>query len=162
MIPIEQKVPSGIGYFFLFLNATDELEKKQEIRGIDWKKSRGRSGRTREKVGNQGHRLKEKPGKERTNRRKSQKSWASISKAEESRTKTHYLTESSKSPASIARSNKQWAGTCLYQEECKLLLINCGAVIRLWANSEADCEYPLDYKNVILIHQNPYNYVMRL
>ena len=41
------------------------------------------------------------------------------------------LTESSKSPASIAKSNKQWVGTCLYQEECKLLLINCGAVIRL-------------------------------
>ena len=41
------------------------------------------------------------------------------------------LTKSSKSPASIAKSNKQWVGTCLYQEECKLLLINCGAVIRL-------------------------------
>ena len=40
------------------------------------------------------------------------------------------LTESSKSPASIAKSNKQWVGTCLYQEECKLLLINC--------------EYPID------------------
>ena len=34
----------------------------------------------------------------------------------------------------------------MYQEECKLLLINCGAVIRLWASSEADCEYPLDAK----------------
>ena len=42
---------------------------------------------------------------------------------------TAYLTESSKSPASIAQSNKQWVGTCL---------------IRLWASSEADCEYPLD------------------
>ena len=42
----------------------------------------------------------------------------------------HGLTKSSKSPASIAKSNKQWVGTCLYQEECKLLLINCGAVIR--------------------------------
>ena len=41
------------------------------------------------------------------------------------------LTESRKSPASIAKSNKQWVGTCLYQEECKLLLINCEAVIRL-------------------------------
>ena len=41
------------------------------------------------------------------------------------------LTELSKSPDSIAKSNKQWVGTCLYQEECKLLLINCGAVIRL-------------------------------
>ena len=41
------------------------------------------------------------------------------------------LTESSKSPASIAKSNKQWVGTCLYQEECKLLLISCGAVIQL-------------------------------
>ena len=41
------------------------------------------------------------------------------------------LTESSKSPASIAKSNKQWVGTCLYQEECKLLLINCEAVIQL-------------------------------
>ena len=42
-----------------------------------------------------------------------------------------FLTESSKSPASIAKSNKQWVGTCLYQEECKLLLISCGAAIRL-------------------------------
>ena len=42
-----------------------------------------------------------------------------------------FLTESSKSPASIVKSNKQWVGTCLYQEECKLRLINCGAVIRL-------------------------------
>ena len=45
--------------------------------------------------------------------------------------KKESITESSKSPASIAKSNKQWVGTCLYQEECKLLLINCGAVIRL-------------------------------
>ena len=36
---------------------------------------------------------------------------------------TAYLTESSKSPASIARSNKQWVGTCLYQEWCKPLLL---------------------------------------
>ena len=42
-----------------------------------------------------------------------------------------YLTESSKSPASIAKSNKQWVGTCLYQEGYKPLLINCEAVIRL-------------------------------
>ena len=42
-----------------------------------------------------------------------------------------HLSEPSKSPASIAKSNKQWVGTCLYQEECKLLLINCEAVIRL-------------------------------
>ena len=41
-----------------------------------------------------------------------------------------FLTESSKSPALIVKSNKQWVGTCLYQKECKLLLINCGAVIR--------------------------------
>ena len=40
-----------------------------------------------------------------------------------------YLTKSSKSPASIVKSNKQRVGTCLYQEECKLLLINCEAVI---------------------------------
>ena len=37
------------------------------------------------------------------------------------------LTESSKSPASIAQSNKQWVGTCLYQEWCKPLLISCKA-----------------------------------
>ena len=37
------------------------------------------------------------------------------------------LTESSKSPASIAQSNKQWVGTCLYQEWCKPLLISCEA-----------------------------------
>ena len=36
-----------------------------------------------------------------------------------------FLTESSKSPASIAKSNKQWVGTCLYQEGYKHLLINC-------------------------------------
>ena len=41
-----------------------------------------------------------------------------------------YLIESSKSPAVVAKSNKQWGGTCLYQDECKFLLINCGAVIR--------------------------------
>ncbi len=43
----------------------------------------------------------------------------------------YILTKSSKSPASIAKSNKQWVGTCLYQEACKRLLINCGAVIWL-------------------------------
>ena len=42
-----------------------------------------------------------------------------------------YLTESSKSPASIAQSNKQWVGTCLYQEWYKPLLISCEAAIRL-------------------------------
>ena len=40
------------------------------------------------------------------------------------------LTESSKSPASIAKSNKQWVGTCLYQEWYKPLLISCEAAIR--------------------------------
>ena len=54
------------------------------------------------------------------------------------------LIESSKSPASIAWSNKQWVGTCLYQEWYKSLLISCEAVIRLGASSETDCEYPLD------------------
>ena len=38
-----------------------------------------------------------------------------------------FLTESSKSLASIAQSNKQWVGTCLYQEWCKPLLISCEA-----------------------------------
>ena len=52
------------------------------------------------------------------------------------------LTESSKSPASIAKSNKQWVGTCLYQEECKLLLINCGTVIRLPLNQSSFSLYP--------------------
>ena len=37
-----------------------------------------------------------------------------------------FLTESSKSPAEVAKSNKQW-----YQEGYKPLLINCEAVIRL-------------------------------
>ena len=60
------------------------------------------------------------------------------------RIQDEFLTKSSKSPASIAKSNKQWVGTCLYQEACKRLLINCGAVIWLWASSEADCEYPPD------------------
>ena len=41
------------------------------------------------------------------------------------------LSESSKSPASIAQSNKQWVGTCLYQEWCEPLLISCEAAIRL-------------------------------
>ena len=41
------------------------------------------------------------------------------------------LIESSKSPASIAWSNKQWVVTCLYQEWYKSLLISCEAVIRL-------------------------------
>ena len=37
------------------------------------------------------------------------------------------LTESSKSPASIAQSSKQWVGTCLYQEWLAPLLISCEA-----------------------------------
>ena len=40
------------------------------------------------------------------------------------------ITESGKSSAEVAKSDKQWVGTCLYQEDCKLLLINC--------------EYPID------------------
>ena len=39
--------------------------------------------------------------------------------------------KSRKSPVSIAKSNKQWVGTCLYQEGYKPLLINCEAVIWL-------------------------------
>ena len=42
-----------------------------------------------------------------------------------------FLTKSSKSPASIAKSNKQWVGTCLYHKGYKPLLINCEAVIWL-------------------------------
>ena len=60
------------------------------------------------------------------------------------------LTESSKSPASITWSNKQWVGTCLYQEWYKPLLISCEAAIRLWVSSEADCEYPLWQKAFLL------------
>ena len=44
---------------------------------------------------------------------------------------TGILNESSKSPASIAWSNKQWVGTCLYQEWYKPLLISCEAATRL-------------------------------
>ena len=42
-----------------------------------------------------------------------------------------YLTKSSKSPpiAYCFSQLKQWVVTCLYQEECKLFLINCGAII---------------------------------
>ena len=67
--------------------------------------------------------------------------------------KADFLTESSKSPASIAQSNKQLVGTCLYQEWCKPLLISCEAafgyeqVAKLGPVSRAagmDCEYPLD------------------
>ena len=78
-IHIEQKwakSPSGIGCFSLLLNAADESEKKPEIRGIYRKKRRGRSGRIREKAGNQGHRLEGKLREERTNQRKSRKSGA--------------------------------------------------------------------------------------
>ena len=49
----------------------------------------------------------------------------------ESTENTNTLTKSSKSPASIAKSNKQWVGTCLYQKGYKPLLINCKAVIWL-------------------------------
>ena len=45
--------------------------------------------------------------------------------------KQYNLTKSSKSSASIAKSNKQWVGTCLYQKGYKPLLINCEAVIWL-------------------------------
>ena len=45
--------------------------------------------------------------------------------------KSVILNKSRKSPASIAKSNKQWVGTCLYQEGYKPLLINCEAVIWL-------------------------------
>ena len=54
----------------------DESEKKPEIRSIDQKKTRRRSGRIKEKVGNQGRRLEEKPEEKWTNRRKSKKSGA--------------------------------------------------------------------------------------
>ena len=47
-----------------------------EIVSIDRKKSRRRSGRTGEKVGNQGHWPEEKPETKRTNRRKSGQSGA--------------------------------------------------------------------------------------
>ena len=52
---------------------------------------------------------------------------AALCPAEKSVTK--FLTESSKSQptASIAQSNKQRIGTCLYQEWCKPLLISCEA-----------------------------------
>ena len=38
------------------------------------------------------------------------------------------LTESSKSPASIAKSNKQWVGTCLYQVAKRIanIRLTCG------------------------------------
>ena len=52
----------------------DELEKKREIRGIVRKKIRGKSGRIREKAGNQGRWPEENPETKRTNRRKSWKS----------------------------------------------------------------------------------------
>ena len=54
----------------------DESEKKPEIRSIDQKKTRRRSGRIKEKAGNQGHRLKENLREERTNQKKSRKSGA--------------------------------------------------------------------------------------
>ena len=43
--------------------------------------------------------------------------------------KGYDLTESNKSPAEVAKSNKQWVGTCFYQEGYKPLLIKCKAVI---------------------------------
>ena len=42
-----------------------------------------------------------------------------------------FFNKSRKSPASIAKSNKQWVGTSLYQEGYKPLLINCEAFIWL-------------------------------
>ena len=64
------------------------------------------------------------------------------------------LTESSKSPASIARSNKQWVGTCLYQEWYKPLLISCEAATRYEqvakriANIRFDCYTGWQRKNL--------------
>ena len=46
--------------------------------------------------------------------------------------KIMHLTKSSKSPASIAKSNKQWVGTCLYQEVCKRLLIFFLSFVFCW------------------------------
>ena len=56
--------------------AADEPEKKPEIVSIGQKKTRIKSGRIREKAGNQEHRPEENPDKERTNQRKSRKSGA--------------------------------------------------------------------------------------
>ena len=54
----------------------------------------------------------------------------------------HHLTKSSKSPASIAKNNKQWVGD---------LLVSGGVQEQLFGvelRSEADCEYPLDLNQV--------------
>ena len=69
------------------------------------------------------------------------------------------LTESSKSPASIACSNKQWVGTCLYhgvvqatpdklRSSYSVMKYHkegpaCGRIPYDPTSSEADCEYPL-------------------
>ena len=45
-----------------------------------------------------------------------------------------FLTESSKSPAEVAKSNKQWVGTYLYQEGYKPLLINCGRILHYFCD----------------------------
>ena len=48
-----------------------------------------------------------------------------------------HLTESSKFPAKVAKSNRQQVEICLYQEESKLILINCGVVIRYGIESRS-------------------------
>ena len=55
------------------------------------------------------------------------------------------LTKSSKSPAEVAKCNKQWAGTCLYQKGYKPLLIQTAKQLFGYEQvAKADCEYPMD------------------
>ena len=51
-----------------------------------------------------------------------------------------HLTESSKFPAKVAKSNRQQVEICLYQEESKLILINCGVVIRYGIESRSKAD----------------------
>jgi len=51
-----------------------------------------------------------------------------------------HLTESSKFPAKVAKSNRQQVEICLYQEESKLILINCGVVIRYGTESRSKAD----------------------
>ena len=41
-----------------------------------------------------------------------------------------------------------WVGTCLYQEECKQVLITAEQLFGVELRSEADCEYPLDMRRL--------------
>ena len=130
----------------------DEPEKKQEIRGIDRKKSRGRSGRIREKAGNQGHWPEGKPEKKRTNQRKSKKSGAlARRKAEEEADEPEKKQEIRGIDQKKSRRRSGRIGEKARNREHRSAKLMNHAP-----------KHIISYKSVIFTHQNPYNYVIRL